>query len=141
MKVVINRCYGGFGLSPLATKRLAELNGRECYFYKDAHGSFASNKLVKVSTDEAEREIFWYAYDVPNADELDDIGRDGHYIYYDSSTDRSDEKLIKVVEELGKKANGSCASLEIVEIPDGVEYVIDDYDGIETIHEKHRSWP
>lgn len=137
MKVVVNRRYGGFALSALATKRLAELSGRECYFYKDALG----DKLERVSLEEAEREFIWYAYDVPNADKVNESDRDEHYIYYDSSTDRSDEKLIKVVEELGKKANGSCASLEIVEIPDGVEYVIDDYDGIETIHEKHRSWP
>jgi len=33
MKVAINACFGGFGLSPLAVKRLAELQGRECHFF------------------------------------------------------------------------------------------------------------
>jgi hypothetical protein len=30
--------------------------------------------------------------------------------------------------------------LEIVEIPDDVEYTIEEYDGLEHIAEKHRTW-
>lgn len=44
------------------------------------------------------------------------------------------------VEELGEKANGKYSRLEVVEIPDGLDYVIDDYDGIETLHENVRCW-
>jgi len=33
MKIVINKCYGGFGLSPLAIKELAKLNKKKCYFF------------------------------------------------------------------------------------------------------------
>ena len=29
---------------------------------------------------------------------------------------------------------------KIIEIPDDIEWEIDNYDGIESIHEKHRSW-
>ena len=43
-------------------------------------------------------------------------------------------------ETLGEKANTRFSDLKIVEIPDGVDYEIDEYDGIESIHEKHRSW-
>ena len=32
-EVVINSCYGGFGLSPKAIKRYLELKGKECFFY------------------------------------------------------------------------------------------------------------
>ena len=53
---------------------------------------------------------------------------------------RTDEKLIECIEKLGKKANGMCASLRIVNIPDEIEYEIDNYDGFETVREKHRSW-
>jgi hypothetical protein len=53
---------------------------------------------------------------------------------------RADPLLVRVVEELGEEANGSFAKLKVVEIPDGVDYQIDDYDGVESIHEKHRSW-
>ncbi len=34
---------------------------------------------------------------------------------------RDDPILVQVVEELGETANGSCAELEVTEIPDGVE--------------------
>ena len=33
MKIVINRCYGGFGLSPKATKMIMERKGLNCYPY------------------------------------------------------------------------------------------------------------
>ena len=50
-------------------------------------------------------------------------------------------KLIgEVVEELGEKANGRFADLQVVEIPDGMIYDIDNYDGIEKLHESVRVW-
>jgi len=49
--------------------------------------------------------------------------------------------LVRVVEEMGEKANGRFAKLEIIEIPDDIKFEIDEYDGFESIHEKHRSWP
>ena len=56
------------------------------------------------------------------------------------SVDRTDPKLVEVVEKLGLRANGECADLKIVDIPEDIEYYIDDYDGVESIHEAHRSW-
>ena len=54
---------------------------------------------------------------------------------------RSHPKLIAAIEKVGvKESSGSLAEIEIVDIPEGVEWEIDEYDGIETIHEKHRSW-
>jgi hypothetical protein len=53
---------------------------------------------------------------------------------------RDDPILIQVVEELGEKADGKCARLTIVEIPDDVEWVIEEYDGNETVAEAHRTW-
>jgi hypothetical protein len=54
--------------------------------------------------------------------------------------DRSDALLVEAVETLGKEANGSCADLSVVTIPDGINWEIDEYDGNETVEEKHRSW-
>lgn len=48
--------------------------------------------------------------------------------------------LVNVVEQLGERANGKVAKLKIVEIPDNVDWYIDDYDGVESINEYHRSW-
>ena len=60
--------------------------------------------------------------------------------FYDGSIDRTDSDLIAVVEELGDEANGMFAELEVVEIPDNIDWEIDDYDGYETIEEVHMSW-
>lgn len=86
MKVVINTCYGCFGLSEKALKILGTEND----------------------------------------------------IYFENN--RTDPSLITVVEMLGDEANGLFSRLKVVEIPDDVEWLINDYDGIETIHEKHRIW-
>jgi hypothetical protein len=42
---------------------------------------------------------------------------------------------VAVVEELGELANGPCARLEVVEIPDGAEWAIEETDGYEYIAE------
>ena len=63
---------------------------------------------------------------------------DGKYKDYD--TDRTDPILIRVVEELGERANSIFSDLKIVEVPDDVEWTIKDYDGIEWVAEVHRTW-
>lgn len=46
---------------------------------------------------------------------------------------RTDPILIRVIEELGIKANGPCANLAITDIPAGSQYRIDEYDGNERV--------
>lgn len=53
---------------------------------------------------------------------------------------RTDEDLIKVVEKLKEKANTICSKLKVIEIPDDLDYEIEEYDGNEWISEKHRTW-
>lgn len=61
--------------------------------------------------------------------------------FHDSEIERNDPILIQVIEELGsKKASDTYAELEIVEIPDGVDYQIEEYDGNEHVAESHRTW-
>src|SRR5690606_13148464 len=81
MKVVINKCFGGFGLSESAQKRFEELTGKR-----------------------------------PSA-----------------FIERDDPAVVQVVEEMGVSANGVCASLKIITLPDGVDWEIQDYDGFETL--------
>ena len=90
-KIVINRCYGGFGISNAAKDLYTQLAG-------------APPKSV---------------YKIP----------------------RDDPTLVQVVEQLGESANGCYASLLIVEVPDGVKWEIEEYDGIEWVSEAHRTWP
>jgi hypothetical protein len=41
---------------------------------------------------------------------------------------------------MGGMANGACADLKIVEVPDEVDWYIEEYDGNEWVAEKHRTW-
>ena len=59
------------------------------------------------------------------------------YIY---EGDRTNPKLIDCIRHLGHEANGRCAKLEIIDIPEGANYYIDEYDGQEIIREAHSSW-
>ena len=92
MKVVINKCYGGFGLSRIAEE-----------LYKERKGITDPN---------------WYYYDIP----------------------RDDPILVEMVETMGGQVNGSCSDLRIVEIPDDVNWQVDEYDGHEWVAEVHRTW-
>jgi hypothetical protein len=92
MKVVINNCHGGFGLTDSA---LDEYKNR------------------KNITDPA-----FYYYDIP----------------------RECPVLVALVEEYGASINGAFSALKVVEIPDGVNWYIEEYDGLEHISERHRTW-
>lgn len=53
---------------------------------------------------------------------------------------RVDPILIEAVETLGEAANGRFAKLKVVEVPDEVDWEIQEYDGVEWVAEKHRIW-
>lgn len=81
MKLVVNKCYGGFSLS-----------------------------------DEA----------------LSMLGLEHQYDAWD--IDRNDPRLVKVVETLGRAADGRHARLVVVELPeDTTDHYVDEYDGMETV--------
>lgn len=125
MKIVINTCFGGFGLSHKAVMRYAELKGINLQWKVDDiskkyHGDDpnASGTIVHYYKDSIDDKNYFSTYEIQ----------------------RDDLDLIEVVKELGKHANGHCAELSIVEIPDGVEWGIHDYDGNEHVEEQHRTW-
>jgi hypothetical protein len=115
MKVVINYTPGGFSLSPLAMKRLRELGSEAATREPIYPGEKYSNGSI--------------------------LKPGSNYSSFHPDIARADPLLIQVVEELGKEANTSYSDLLIVEIPDGIKYHIHEYDGLESIHEEHRSWP
>ena len=158
MKIVINKCYGGFGLSPKAIKMWAERKGRKCYFFeqRDKEGKINFNVYNPITLEEAEKDFVPSVFDIPNPNKIlkrkkpwEKMTEKEHKEYndlykkhsiYEKDIDRTDIDLVAVVEELGEAANGSCAKLSIIEIPQNVEYEIEEYDGIEHIAEKHRTW-
>jgi hypothetical protein len=136
MKVVINACYGGFGLSQEGIEEYARLAGFKLYSYVEDR---RMENGIKPYVSDPKKQDKWeivYHYKSP-VTSLVDEDRD-----YFSCRDieRTDPILVRVVEELGDKANGSCASLRVIQIPDGVEFYIDEYDGFEHVAEKHRTW-
>lgn len=65
----------------------------------------------------------------------------GHEIdLFDWEIPRDDPALVRVVEELKERAGERYSDLKVVEIPDGVEWELCEYDGIEWVAEKHRTW-
>jgi hypothetical protein len=153
MKVVINKRHGGFSLSMRATARLAELQGRKAYFFQ--HDLATDTYTPTPVTDQRGGGTFWVAFDIedPSILKYEKPWRTmtteeriafnqlySRHVIENQPNDRSDSLLIQVVEEFGDKADGACASLEIVEIPDGVEYEIQEFVGLEWVAEKHRTW-
>jgi len=53
---------------------------------------------------------------------------------------RDDPVLIQIVEDMGAKADGIFAALKVVEVPDDVNWYIEEYDGREWVAERHRTW-
>lgn len=53
---------------------------------------------------------------------------------------RDDPALLQVVEELEEEASRKPSKLRIVEIPDGVDWKIEEHDGLEHVAEKHQTW-
>jgi hypothetical protein len=66
--------------------------------------------------------------------------RSGTIITHDFNIKRNDPILVEIVEQLGEAANRDYAELKVVEIPDDVQWTVEEYDGAEWIAEKHRTW-
>lgn len=113
IKIVINKCYGGFGLSDRAIDKLKELG------YKPTEG-YDTIEEDLISKDDVLNPIrkYWGLSDIP----------------------RDHPLLVQVIEEFGSKADSQLAKLKVVEIPDDVDWVIEEYDGNEWIREVSREW-
>ena len=145
-KVVINSCFGGFSFSATAVARIAELQGKKAYFFEMGYGG----EPRKLTIGEA-NETFATAFYTPeppistpdllalSPEERAKWIADYKAVHF-SITGRDDPFLVQAVEELGEKANTKISDLKIVEIPDDVEWEIQEYDGSEWVAEKHRVW-
>ncbi len=137
VKLVINKCYGGFGLSEQAYERLIAL-GVPVRKYIEPHRG-PDGLCLKEPLNDGEA-IFDRTLEEPSEirDAMLRLGRRYWETWLDGN--RRHPLLIQVVEELGESANGRHAELKIVEVPDGVDFEIEEYDGIEWVAETHRTW-
>lgn len=94
MKIVINRCFGGFGISEAGMAKLIE-------------------------------------WGLPELD-VRNIRYEFKY--------RNHPLLVKLVETYKNKSDTKFSDLAIVEIPDSVNWTIEEYDGREHVSEVHQTW-
>lgn len=129
-KIVINDCYGGFSLSPEGLEEYAKLKGIEKLYWFEY--DFDLEKLTSIQRPNKVVGAL-LAYTIPNPDNKTTS-------FSNRDIPRDDPKLVEVVEKLSNKANGCYAELSVIEIPDDVEWTIEEHDGVEWISEKHRTW-
>ena len=135
-KILLNKCYGGFGVSRKAYELYAKKKGLDLFIYKL---EIEDNNLIYKKTNN-DSSLYTTYTNKDLGDVVADITKED-MLYLDDSY-REDETLIEVVEELGAEANSKFSSLVIVKVPENVakDYVIDDYDGIETLHKRVKIW-
>lgn len=120
MKIVIDT-GNGFWLSTLAMKMILDAKGIRGIRFVNSY----NNKEIINVDDYAE---FFDMYDENNELYFIDLARD-------------DKDLISVIENLKEKSNSYYSHIKIVEIPDDVDWEIEESeDGSEYISEKHRIW-
>lgn len=113
VKIVINSDYGGFSLSDEAVLEYGKRKGLN--LVKDENTNWRISIFYKESV---AKENYFEDREIP----------------------RNDPDLVSVVEDLGESANGFAASLKIVEIPEDVDWYVEENDGREWVAEKHRTW-
>lgn len=124
LKIIINKCFGGFRLSEEAYEWLIKnKNWEVTSFYKDGYKN-PKAQLVRNPDYKPGSTINHKYYSVLDEDRL-----------------RVNPHVIECLEKLGsEKASSPLSKLKIIEIPDNIEWVIDEYDGVESVSEKHEVW-
>lgn len=141
MKIVLNKCYGGFSLSHEAKMRIFEKRGIKVFPYlnewKDGDNFYEKYTPEKLKNSSLLTSVIYFKEKPPLTKfwdyEVEDTNYCPIFLNFDYEV-RDDKDLVAVVEELGEKSFGRYAQLKVVEIPDGASYEISDYDGIETAH-------
>jgi len=132
VEVVINRCWGGFGLSDAAYKWLIKKGVPVRTYIKDAQDELNAGEVIFDRTKEE-----YTMSSVSKSEYIHMMGR-----YWDTWTgdNRTHPLVVGVVKALGEKASARLSHLTIVKVPADAKWKIDDYDGMESVEEEHRSW-
>lgn len=133
-KIVKNTCYWWFWLSYKWVMKYAELKWIKIYAYDTKSMNWFDNELI---IDWWSDSGFWLSYSTKLLDKWDNIN---DYFFSANDIKRDDEFLVQTVKELWKEANWRFSDLKIVAVPDNIEREITEYDWLESVEEKHRSW-
>ena len=135
MQIVLNECFGGFGLSNLAiyelinrgsptisTKSIFEYTGEYHTldeFFRHYKSIYRNDSVIDIG----EYKAYKYSEGLYKDDQV--------FYFNDTPTNRTDNILVEVVKELGEKSWGLVAQLYIISCPS--YFKISDYDGMETL--------
>lgn len=129
-KVVLNRCYGGFGLSTKAEKLYWERKlGKKIFVYSQDYRSGNYRKITDIEHT-SRWDVDFATKDYGDAD-IDYLPANESFCIGD--VPRHDPVLVDIVEELKDEANGERSKLVVAEINTPM-YRIENHDGMECIH-------
>jgi len=129
MKIVINRSHGGFCLSDEARKLLFARNTTHITFTP-------SDQVCKNEADEDLQGSTRFSMEKLEGYLSDDFRTTWGA---DAGRRRADSNLVAVVEELGERASGFGAKLVVIDLPDGVDWLIHEIDGKEQIRSREEA--
>lgn len=146
MKVVINSCFGGFSLSPQAELWLFE-KGYDGEDFKRAVKDYWKNLEDNESLLGYKHAIKSWREFLKNSNPKERASLfvttftpDEKFVLNAREIPRNHPLLVECVETLKEKSYGACAKLKIVDIPDNIEWQIEEYDGQEHIAQVHETW-
>lgn len=132
-EVLYNNCYGGFGFSALAIKKYLEIVKPELkvYAYREKYdldktvytreNNIQNNPQAILTTEDLGDQYTSENYTLPGRIYLEDY----------CNNIRTNKILVKIVKELGDKANGAYSKLAIAQVEG--KYRICEYDGAEWV--------
>lgn len=141
MKVVLNNSGDYFDPSPLLMVKLVEAKAEIIRSWTDSLNQEAIEEatLIKFGDIICDEHGIETGYSMHSF--LQAIQKDGQIYDIDwKDKSRIDPDLVRLVEELGPLANASGKPLYIIEIPDDIEWYIEDNYGHEIIREVTRIW-
>ena len=137
MKIVINNCFGGFGVSSFGVEKYMERKGKPVYIYERTKYKHSNGYDEYIKVDNSNDSIFliYTTKDFGNITREDVYDKE-NFVWINENY-RTDTDLIAIIEEFGSdKISDSCSCLVIKEIPTGTYYKITEYDGNEDIEYK-----
>lgn len=149
-KVIINKCFGGYGFEPFTIQKYAEANGVKLFWYTRDYNYDAGHlkeKWDKTTVSEIEKSEDLHMGNWPLVEDMGDSfffewgGEAFDRLVYKlppKEESRTDPVLIGIIEKYGDKNRYGCHAPTAIEVPDGVEWIVDEYDGMESLHEAHR---
>lgn len=143
MEILLNKDYGGYGLSLEARVKILQRKGVEFFLYEyDHYDNYDSVVYKLIDCKKALKKFKGGGFDtirittkyfgkewISIEEAFENMNKT-----YDLFNDRLDKDIIAVVKKLKEKASGFLSKVCIIEIPDDCYYFISDYDGVETVY-------